>query len=354
MKRPTFKKRAIVLTILVLVMSLIVTACGGAKKTEEPKGKPQELVVYSGRNEKLIQPVLDEFQKQTGIKVVLRSGKATELAALIMEEQKAGNPQADIYVANDAGALEKLRLAGALEAYLSEKVKSVPEDLRASDGSWTAVTARARVIMYNKNLVKESELPKSIFDLTDPKWKGQIAMASTGNESVVANVTSLRLLKGDAETEKFLEGLKKNEVAILSGHTDVRKAVGKGEFKFGWVNHYYYRLQLAEAADNQVGVIYPDQGPDDMGAVVNISGVAVVKGGKNAENAKKFVDFLLTPEAQKLFAELNYEMPVIAGVPVKDAKPLSEYKRAPVPLGQFGAEWDKTVQLIDKVGLVNK
>lgn len=352
--RTNLKKRAIVLTILVLVMSLVVTACGGSKKTEEPKEQPKELVVYSGRNEKLVQPVLDEFQKQTGIKVVLRSGKATELAAVISEEQKAGNPQADIYVANDAGALEKLRLAGALEAYLSDKVKSVPEDLRATDGSWTAVTARARAIMYNKNLIKESGLPKSIFDLTDPKWKGQVAMAQTGNESVVANITSLRLLKGDAGTEKFLEGLKNNEIVLLGGHTDVRKAVGKGEFKLGWVNHYYYHLQLNEAADNQVGIIYPDQGPKDMGVVVNISGVAVVKGGKNADNAKKFVDFLLTPETQKLFAELNYEMPVIAGVPVKDAKPLNEYKRAPVSLAQFGAEWDKTVQLIDKVGLVNK
>lgn len=312
-----------------------------------------ELVVYSGRNEKLMQPVIAAFEQKTGIKVKLRSGSATELAAAILEEKR--NPKADVYIANDAGALEKLRMEQALEPHLSDAVKAVPEDLRAKDGSWTAVTARSRVIMYNKKLVKDEEAPKSVFDLADPKWKGQIAMANGTNESVIANVTSLILSKGEAATETFLKGLKANGVTLLKGHSDVRKAVGKGEFKLGWVNHYYAHQQLAEKENNEIGIVYPDQGPKDMGAVMNISGVAVVKGAKNLDNAKTFVDFLLSPEAQKLYAVVNFEMPVIQGVPVaQGVKPLSDYKVAKVSLSDFGANWDKSVQLIDKVNLVTK
>lgn len=339
-----------------MALTMFLAACGGSAAQQETKsGTPaagsdtpasKELTVYSGRNEKLMQPVIEAFEKQTGIKVTMKAGSATELANLILEEKS--RPNSDIYIANDAGALEKLRMEGALDPYTSDKLKAVPEDLRAADNSWHAVTARARVIMYNKKLVQASELPKSLADLADPRWKGQIGMATGANESVIANVTALRLIDGEQAAEKFLTNLKNNGLKIYKGHSDVRQAVGKGEIKLGWVNHYYYHLQLAEKENNEVGVIYPEK------TTVNISGVAIVKGAKNLENARKFADFLLTPETQKLFAEVNYEMPVVPGVPVKDARPLAEINRNAVKLGQFGAEWDKSVKLIDKIGLVLK
>jgi iron(III) transport system substrate-binding protein len=330
-----------------LALTVFLSACSSA--ATDPTGttpQTKELTIYSGRNEKLIQPVLDAFQKKTGIKVSMKAGSATELATLIMEEKS--NPKADIYIANDAGALEKLRTEKVLEPYTSDTLKIVPEDLKAPDNSWYAVTARARVIMYNKKLVTESELPKSLKDLTDPKWKNQIGMATGANESVIANVTAMRVTDGDQATEKFLTDLKNNGLKVYQGHTDVRQAVGKGEIKLGWVNHYYYHLQLAEKENNDVGVIYPDQ------VTVNISGVGIVKGAKNSANARAFADFLLTPETQKLFAEVNYEMPVVPGVATKDARPLADIKRVPVKLGQFGSEWDKSTKLIDKLGLILK
>lgn len=324
-----------------------------APPTAATQPATQELVVYSGRNENLMAPVIKAFEQQNGIKVKLRSGTATELAVAILEERKS--PKADIYIANDAGALEKLRQEQTLATHLSERVQAVPADLRAPDGSWTAVTARARVIMYNKKLVPQSELPKSIMDLADPKWRGAVAMANGTNESVIANVTSLRLLNGDGATEKFLQGVKANGIALLAGHGDVRKAVGNGEFKLGWVNHYYVHQQMNEKQNNEVGIIYPDQGPNDAGAVVNISGVAIIKDAQNLKNAKDFVDFLLSPAAQKIYAEANFEMPVLPGVAVaKDVRPLSDYKRAKVSLGQFGQEWDKSVTMIDRVNLVTR
>lgn len=355
------RKAALALSAGLMALSVLVTACGGTKESATPAPAKQEapakveaaskeLVVYTGRKEEMLKPVFEAYEKATGVKVVAKAAGATELAALIIEEKS--NPKSDIYIANDAGALEKLRMEKVLEPYTSANLKKVPDDLKAADNSWYAVTARARAIMYNKALVKETELPKSLKDLADPKWKGQVGMATGANESVIANVTALRVIDGDQAAEKFLVDLKNNGLKIYKGHSDVRQAVGKGEIKLGWVNHYYYHLQTKEKENNNVGIIYPDQ--DGAGATVNISGAAIVKGAKNMANAKQFLDFLLTPDVQKIFAEANYEMPVLPGVATKEAKALSEFKRNPVKLGQFGDQWDKSVQLIDKLGLILK
>lgn len=331
-----------------MALTVFLTACSGSQSSDQD-AKTNELVIYSGRKDSLVQPVIDAFQKQTGVKVTMKAAGATELATLILEEKS--NPKSDIYIANDAGALEKLRMEKALEPYTSDKLKAVPADLKAADNSWHAVTTRARVIMYNKDKVKESELPKSLKDLADPKWKGQIGMATGANESVIANVTALRVIEGEEATEKFLSELKKNEIKVYKGHGDVRQAVGKGEIKLGWVNHYYFFQQLNEKSNNNVGVIYPDQ--EKGGVTVNISGAAIVKGAKNMANAKAFMDFLLTAETQKLFAEVNFEMPVLPGVATaKGVKPMADIKRNPVKLGDFGTQWDKSVKLIEKIGLV--
>lgn len=346
------RKPVLFLAALILVLSLLLSACGGAANQSGAKdAASKELVIYSGRKENLILPVVEAFEKQTGVKVVLKAGGATELANLVIEEKSA--PKADIYLSNDAGALEKLRMEKVLEPYTSERLKAVPDDLKAPDNTWHAVTVRARVIMYNKDLVKESELPTRLFDLADPQWQDQVGMATGANESVIANITALRLSEGEQATERFLTDLRSNGLKIYKGHSDVRKAVGKGEIKVGWVNHYYYHAQLKEKEYNNVGVIYPDQ--NGKGVTVNISGAAIAKGARNMVNAKAFMDFLLTPETQKLFAEVNDEMPVLPGVPVaQGVKPLGEFKRNPVKLGQFGAEWDKSVRLVDKIGLVLK
>jgi hypothetical protein len=218
---------------------------------------PGEVVIYSGRSEPLIVPVIQLFQQQTGIKVTLQSGTATALANLVLQEQP--NPRADLFIANDAGTLEFLKLKGALQPYSSEQIKKIPEQFRARDGSWLGVSGRSRVIMYNTKLVKPEELPNSVFALTDPRWKNKIAMATTRNESVIAWVTALRLTKGDAFTKEYLLKLKANGIVTLNGHTDVRKAVGRGEFPLGLVNHYYYHLELRDGSP--VGVVYPRSRP---------------------------------------------------------------------------------------------
>lgn len=328
-------KKLVLLTVLALAPTTLA----------QPSG---ELVIYSGRSEPLIVPVIQLFQQQTGIRVTLQSGAATALANLILQEQP--NPRADVFIANDAGTLEFLKLKDALQPYLSEQTRKIPEQFRARDGSWLGVSGRSRVLMYNTKLLRPEELPKSVFELGDPQWKNKIAMATTRNESVIAWVTALRLLKGDAFTKEYLLKLKANGIVTLNGHTDVRRAVGRGEFALGLVNHYYYHLELRDGSP--VGVIYPDQGPNDIGVLVNVAGAALIKNAKRVREAQRFLDFLAAPEAQKLFAELNFEYPLLPGVPTAPGvRALETIKLMPVRLDELGKELEKTLKLLDEVGL---
>jgi iron(III) transport system substrate-binding protein len=336
-----------------LALTLVVTACGS---TATPSAQPDPeapilsgaLVIYSGRREPLIQPVLDAFKaKHPEIEIVLKSGDNSQLANALIEEK--GNPQADLFITTELFTVQTLYEEGVFENYVSPAAAAIPADYRQADGGWTGLTARARVIMYNTDLIKPEEAPQSIFDLADPKWKGQIAAAGSGNGSVQAQVAVLRQLVGEEETEAWLQGLLDNEVTFLGGHTDVRKAVGAGEFKIGLVNHYYYYLQKAEGSP--VGVVFPDQGEGQIGLVVNATAVGIVKGGKN-EAAKALVDFLLSEEGQKLFAELNYEYPLVEGVALHpDVEPLANFRLATVNLEQAIADREVTFDLLEKVGV---
>jgi iron(III) transport system substrate-binding protein len=309
-----------------------------------------DLILYSGRVENLIQPVIDAFEAENpDIDVALRTGDNAGLAATLIEEAEAGQPRADVFLTTDMIIMEALAEAGVLAAYEPEGVEAVDEAYRDPDALWTGLTKRARVIMYNTDLVDEAEAPASILDLADPAWRGRVASAGSANASFVAHVAALRQLLGEEETEAWLQGLIDNETQFFGGHTDVRRAVGAGEFAVGLVNHYYYQLEAAEGSP--VAVVYPDQGAGGMGVVVNATAVGVVEGGPNPELARRFVDFLLTAEAQELFAELNYEYPVVDGVPLHEGvQPLTDLTLADVSMPALIDEREATVELLQAVG----
>jgi iron(III) transport system substrate-binding protein len=205
--------------------------------------------------------------------------------------------------------------------------------------------------MYNQELVTPEELPSSIFDLVDPKWKGQIAAAGSTNGSMQAQIAVMRQLLGDEATEEWLQGLLANDVTFFGGHTDVRKAVGAGEFKLGLVNHYYYYLQQAEGSP--VGIIFPDQGDGQIGLIMNATSAAIVRGASNPGAAQAFLDFLVSSEGQELFAKLNYEYPLRAGVPLhSDVQPMDDSLRlASIDVAKAALEVEATFDLMERVGL---
>ena len=337
------------------LLLVILTACGAPAPTQVVTEPPAEgsisgtLVVYSGRSEALIQPVIDAFKAQyPTVKILLKSGSNSELANALLEERN--NPQADVFITTELMTIQSLSQQDVFESYSPAAADQIPAEFIGPENLWVGLTRRVRVIMYNTDLVSEEEAPKSIFDLTDPKWRGQIALAGSTNGSLQAQVAAMRQLVGEQATESWLTGLIENEATFFGGHTDVRKAVGAGEFKIGLVNHYYYYLQKAEGSP--VGIVFPDQEQDQIGLITNATSVAIVKGTENRPAAEAFVDFLLSEEGQKLFAELNYEYPLLTGVALHpDVQRLDSFRLAEVNVSQAAQDIDATFALMEKINL---
>ncbi|MFM2310103.1 MAG: hypothetical protein RLY87_2225 [Chloroflexota bacterium] len=335
---------------IVCAAYMFVVSCAGVPQSNQPA--PREnmseskftdsaattLVIYSGRSEALIKPVIDAFvAANPSITVQLKAGKDNELAAAILEEQ--ARPQADVYITTNMLTTIALGNQGVLAAHTVPAAEQIPSRYRSADALWTPITLRARVIMYNKELVAAADAPKTMAALGDAKWQGKIAAANSTNGSMQAHIATLIAQSGPDAATAFLNALIANETTFFGGHTDVRKAVGAGEFAIGIVNHYYYEMQKREPSDNNVAVIYPDQGTDENGLIVNATAAAIIKNAQHPDAAKRFVDFLFQSETQQLFAELNYEYPILPNIPLaKDMTPLTELRIAEVPLTDIAAQ----------------
>lgn len=331
--------------------ALVVTGCTApAEETSTSKEEPQTLTVYSSRNEDFVNPLLEKFTADTGIEVeVLHAGDA--LINRVVEE--GANVQADVLVSNDAGALEYLRLKGLLAPVGEvDGIDTIDAKFRAEDDSWIGLSARTRGLIYNKDLISAEELPKTLWELTSPAWKDQFAITRGGNSSMIAHVSALRAAWGDDKTIEWITAVKENAGAITEGHGDIRKAVGAGEFKFGLVNNYYYHQQLQEPTDNNVGILYPDQGAGEIGAFVNAAGVGFMAGGPSPEAAKAFAQWILLPDNQKVFSAASLEVPLNPAVEAPEGSaPIDSYKVLAMPLGELGPVWEGSRALVEEAGL---
>jgi iron(III) transport system substrate-binding protein len=344
---------------LLAILAIVLAACSpspSVQSTPAPAETEEQstaisgpLVIYSARSEPLIQPVLDAFQaRYPEVEIRIKSGNNSELANALLEEQN--NPQADVFITTELLTVQSLNEQGLFQSYRSPAAASLPEGFTGPNDGWTGLTRRARVIMYNTDLVPEAEAPASIFDLADPKWQGQIAAAGSTNGSMQAQIAAMRQLIGEEGTEGWLNDLLANQVTFFGGHTDVRKAVGAGEFQVGLVNHYYYHLQKEEGSP--VGIVYPDQGEDEIGLITNATAIAIVEGANNPQAAQALVDFLLTPEGQEIFARLNFEYPLVEGVSLHpDAAPLDSFRLADVDVAAAALDLEETFDLMERVNL---
>ncbi len=303
---------------------------------------PDRLVIYSGRKEKAIKPVVDAFTKQTGIPVDLKVGKTAGLANEIRMEK--ARPRGDLYISTESGIVEILTKDGLLEPYQSAATKAVAADFKSAAGTWTGISGRARIILYNKNLVPEKDAPRSIFALTDPKWKGQLAIAGTRERTTLAWATALVAAKGEAAARDYLKGLQANGLKILTDNTEVWQGVGRGEFAIGLTNspNYY----LARQNNLPVGVVYPDQDASGWGTPVNPNVAAVIKGASNPEAAKKFIDFVLSPDGQRILVTQDYEIPLVDNADAGVVFPLKSIKRTAVSAQRLADLEEATLTLL--------
>lgn len=335
---------------VVLIMSFIVilsacTTTGGDTTTTDP---PQDLIVYSGRNENFITPVVEAFTLATGIEVRVRYGDGTsDLATTIINE--GDTTDADVFWAQDPAWIGAIGDRGMLVTLPEDVLSLVDPAYRDADGQWVGVTGRSRVFVYNPDLVSEDELPRSVYELTDPRWRGRVGMAPT-NGSFIAFISAMELVDGAEATLEWLEGMVANDVQRFAGNGAILNAVAAGDLAAGMINHYYL-LQL-QANQGEVLAVNHFFEPGDIGALVAATGVGVLEPSDNKEAAVEFIRYLLSTEAQTHFSENLYEYGLIAGAPTPVGQvPLAELAGPDINLSDLAGHLDSSVRLIAQAGL---
>ncbi len=311
----------------------------------------QTLVVYSGRHAKFVKPVMDAFTKKTGIKVQLFSSKSTALINRLSLEGK--KTKADLFISNDAGSLQIGSDKGLFTSVDKKTANLINQKYRAKNNSWVGLTARARVLVINTKHSNELKFVRSVFDLADSRLLGKIAITHSANGSFIAGITVYQKAVGDAKVLAFLKGIKMNSAGkVYNKHSKIVADVAKGKKIIGLVNHYYIYRYLDKHPKATIAVRLPDQGTKGMGVAWNVTGIAISKHSKKQKLAQKLVAYLLSKEGQKHFAIVNREYPVRAGVhAAKVIPPASSYKVSNVPMSEIGKSRNKTLSLIEKVGL---
>lgn len=334
--------RPLLLVLLVTAAALGLAACGD---DEAGKGSDGELVVYSGRAQKLVGPLLKRFEQESGVRLKVRYGDSAELAATLAEE--GDRSPAELFFSQDAGALGAVAKAGLLAPIPAAAKKGIDPRWVDPQGRWIGTSGRSRVIAYSKERVEEADLPSTIFDFTKPEWKGRIGFAPP-NASFQAFISAMRLEVGDARTKRWLTGIKANEPTLLENNIQTEEAIAAGEIDVGFVNHYYVFELEAEKPGFPVANHFLAKG--DPGALVNVAGVGVVE-HEDTTDARKLVTFLLGREAQEYFATKTFEYPLIAGVPAPPGlPPLAGLQGPRIQLGALGGKLRSTLELLDEVG----
>ncbi len=330
--------------ILMVILTLSVAACqsgGGAGS-----GPDQSLVLYSGRSESLVAPIIEQFQAETGIQVQVRYGSTAGLAATLLEEGQ--NSPADLFWAQDPGGLGVVAGAGLLRQLPADLLSRVPDRYQSAQGDWVGVAGRVRVVVYNTTALSPADLPDDLAGFTDPVWKGRLGWAPT-NGSLQVMVTGMRKIWGESATRAWLQAFVENEPQVYENNTSVVQAVANGEVDAGLVNHYYLFRFLQEEGQSFPARNYflPGGGP---GSLVMVAGVGMLRTAGNEDQAERFIRFLLSEDAQMYFAAETFEYPLVDGVPVHpELTPLAQIQGVDIALQDL-ADLQGTVSLLQEVG----
>lgn len=336
------------------------TSTDGAKSTESAKsdkkstdskdskgGSGETLTIYSGRKKNLIEPILKDFTKDTGIKVDVKWGKTSDLALLLSEE--GDKTKADMFISQSPGAIGFLAEKGLLGKVEKKTLDKVNKNFRGQDGNWVGLSGRVRCAIINTKDSKESDVPGSVFDLTDAKYKGKVGVAP-GNGSFQDFVTAMRLKHGDDKTKAWLKGLKDNDAVTFKNNSTTIKGVDGGEAKIGLVNHYYNIRILNDNKDAKTKNVFFKDG--DIGNLLISTGIAPLKASKKTEASNKLADYLTSKKAQTYFTTKTMEYPLADGIEVpKGLPPLKDVDYAAVDVNKLGGGLKGTLEMIEASGL---
>jgi iron(III) transport system substrate-binding protein len=338
--------------VSIILLSVLMIACKSEKKQADKK--EQEVNVYTHRHYASDQELFAQFEKQSGIKVNVVNANADELMQK-MTLEGAQSP-ADVLITVDAGRLVRAKDKGLLQAASSEFLeKTIPAHLKDVDNNWFALTKRARVIVYNPEKVNAADL-SSYEALIDKKWDKKILIRSSSNIYNQSLLASIIANSDEATATNWAEGIVANMARSPRGNDrDQIKAVVGGEGDLAIVNTYYIGKLLDSKdldevkAGESVKVFFPNQ--NNRGTHINVSGAGVAKYAPNKANAIKFIEFLASKEAQKVFAETNFEYPVNEAVEASELlKSWGTFKEDKLSLSKLGENNKKAVLVFDNAG----
>lgn len=334
-----FKRFLIPLGIVILITLTI------NQLNKSGNNKEDTLTVYSSRQAHLIQPLLDEFSKETGIKTQLLTANAAPLIERIKTE--GGNCPADILITVDAGNLWYANQENLFTPINSNTInKNIPAHLRAADNNWIGLSIRARTIVYNTNAITPDEL-SSYEDLADPKWKGNLLLRTSKkvyNQSLVAMLIAVH---GEAETLNTVKGWVNNLAAPpFASDTDVLKAVAAGQGSIGIVNTYYFGRLIEKNPDLPIKLFFPNQ--SNTGTHINVSGAGILKYSPNKKAAKKFLEWASEEKAQRILADSNKEYPANPSINAsEEVLSWGEFTASTLNVSQAGQLQGRAIQLMN-------
>jgi iron(III) transport system substrate-binding protein len=313
----------------------VVMLAAACSRSNSPSDATQSVTVYVSTDRVFSEPVLQEYQRRSGVTVNAvydtEETKSTGLANRLLAEQS--RPQADVFWSNEPVRTLVLKSRGVLAPYRSPSAEGIPDVLRDPEGYWTGFSARMRVIAYNTKLVPDVDAPRSVFDLADPKWRGQVAIADPRFGSTSFHVAALYAVLGDTKADDLFRRLKANAVRVVDGNSVVRDMVVRGEVKVGLTDTDDVNVALEDS--QPIGMVLPDR--DGIGVPVIPNMVSLIRDAPHAQAGQQFIDYLLSPDVERMLARSEaVQIPLHQGVegpknipPISSFKPMTlDYSRA--------------------------
>ena len=311
----------------------------------------REVTVYSGRTENLIGPTLEAFACETGTEIRVRWGSSTDLALLLAEE--GDRTGADVFLSRSPGPVGFLESDGLLDTIDDGVLDLVAPENRSASGTWVGFSGRKRVLVHNIDSVPPGELPQSVFDLTDERYRGRVAIPAT-NGSFVDWFTVFRDQYGSDVASQWLNDMVANDARYYPNNRSIVEAAGRGEIDMGLVNHYYQYQEAAAAGDRHRAANH-DLADDDIGSLLIITAATITAGSDNPQAANELIGYILTEPVQRYFSQQTFEYPLAAGVEPADVlPPLKALEIGSVDFDVLGGGFTETIAIIETSGILDQ
>jgi iron(III) transport system substrate-binding protein len=306
--------RELLHSVAVLAAAIALAGAAGCRSPEPAQTADRTVTIYVSTDRVFSEPVLREYERRSGVKVKAvydtEETKSTGLANRLLAEK--ARPQADVFWSNEPVRTLVLKSRDVLAPYKSPGAEGIPAALVDPDGYWTGFSARMRVIAYNTKLVKPEEAPASVFDLADPKWRGQVAMADPRFGSTSFHVAALYAIAGDRKMDDFFRRLKENGLRVADGNSVVRDLVARGEVKVGLTDTDDVNVALEDG--QPIGMVLPDK--DGLGVPVMPNMVSLIANAPHPDEARQLIDYLLSTDVERQLAQSHaVQIPLHPGVP---------------------------------------